>query len=379
MKFNFIDTLTKFERPAEDWRRLHAEGAQRWNVFAGYEWHKTYLQHFLNGSERDNARLAIVVACDGRKVQFICPLVCQQLYGVKVLNWIGDPVSQYGDIIFGGETEQAQLLQHALKFAVSKTGADIAVLRNVREDSAAGQTLKSMGSQILRKEIAPFIDLSGFKTLEEYLTATQRASRRKQHRRLWRRLAEQGSADFKILTAGPEAAKWTRQALGLKAKMLIEQGIVSRAFSDPKFPKFFEAISSESTQDIGFQISVLTLDEKLIAAEIGFKSFGAYVSHVGVYDLAYSRFAPGRLQIDRTVGASIAQGVHRYDFLAPDSEYKRVWCNKHVGVVDFGVPYTLAGRVFCNAAAAERFVVGSAKKGLPTSVLRYLARRALRK
>ena len=375
LKFKIVDTRAKFEGLSEDWRRLYASRVKSFNLFTGFDWHRAYLHHYLRSWDKDHNQLALVVGTRSGQLDFICPLIWRRQLGAKVLSFIGDPLSQYGDVIGAEDGCSTDIVHHALRFAVARLNADVVELRSVRRDGAAADALSSGRGYVLRKRKAPYIDLTHFSSLEDYQSKTQSAARRKQHRRLWRRLNEVGPAEFKVLTRGSEALQRTKEALCLKARMLSEQGIVSRAFADRRFPNFFEAIASDSGADLDFQISVLTCAENLVAAEIGFQSMGGYVSHVGVYDSAYRQFAPGRLQIERTIKSCIDRGLRRYDFLAPDSGYKRDWSTHHTDVTDYGLAYTALGHVYCRSIAFGGAFAETAKQTLPVPVMQFLAGR----
>lgn len=376
MKFDVIDTLTAFDELAGDWREVFAASTQCGNIFTSYEWHRAYLRHFWSNTGHSGSELAIVVGRQRGKAQVICPLIVEQQFGARVLRWIGDPVSQYGDAVVRDTKDQARMVSEALRFVARKKNADALVLGRLREDGAAADAIKLSRYEVLKSQTAPFTNLAGYASVDQYV-ASQTSNRRKQHRRLWRRLEDHAPVKFETLRPGDEAVKRTCQALSLKAQMLAESGTFSRAFADDRFSTFFKDLAANKDADFGFLMSVITCGDQLIAAEIGFESHKNYIAHVGVYNPEFRRFAPGRLQIEQTIKSCLESGVQRYDFLPPDSDYKRAWSTGSVNVIDVCVPLTSTGQILCSMLKAGAIVTETLKKKLPAPLMRYAARLAL--
>ena len=374
MKFEIIGSLTEFERLEDDWRNLFAGNDQRRNVFASFDWNRAVLNSCWPASSKGSYALTIVVGRRRGKAELICPLVLFNRFGIKELNWIGDPVSQYGDVIAKPGNSRPHLIDAALKFAARETAADAFILKRVRDDAAVAATLKLNDRIVMRRLRAPYIDLEQFNSADDFMASFSR-NRRKQHRRLWRRLEERGQVTFATLSPGPDAQLRTKQALDFKTRALKDQRTFSRAFSNPAFRSFFLDLASGKHAGTGFQISCVLSGDTLVAAEIGFKSFDAYMSHIGAYNPAFKKFAPGRLQIERTAQLCFEDGLKRYDFLAPDDEYKQAWSTKSVEVLDVGVPITKAGRVYCNLARVGGTAADTLKKVLPAQLIHIAARK----
>jgi len=372
MKFEIIDTLTKFNELESEWRKLFFNSDHNENIFASFDWHKAVLQSYQPLYKDGKYKLAIVVGRRSDKVELICPLVLVKSFGARILNWIGNPVSQYGDMIVRPGKAGADIIDEALKFVALETKADALVLERVQEMSAVVATLKRNSAMPLRQRKAPLLNLEDVKSADRYFAGLS-AARRKKHRRLWRRLCERGPAKFEILNPGPDALAWTRRALQLKKQNLIEQGTYSRAFSNSYFEPFFHALAEGKDANVGYQAGILTCNDKLIAAELGFRCNGAYIAHIGVYDPAYKKYAPGHLLMERMLRHSIEKGVKRYDFLAPQDEFKSAWQNESAKVIDFGLPLTKAGQLYCTILKMAHPTADMLKRTLPSSLMRVAA------
>jgi len=141
MKFEIVDTLTKFNELEDEWRNLFSNSDQKENIFASFHWHEAVLQTYEAHYNDGKCKLAIIIGRRRGKAELICPLVQVNSFGTRILNCIGNPVSQYGDVIAKPGKASSYLIGAALKFVARETKADALILERVQETSAVASAL----------------------------------------------------------------------------------------------------------------------------------------------------------------------------------------------------------------------------------------------
>ena len=91
--------------------------------------------------------LAIVTVRRKGRLVMLWPLVSERVAGLKVLRWMGEPVSQYGDVLCESGPDTASSCGTAWQFIATRLGADAIVLRKVRADAAVAPLFREIGLQ----------------------------------------------------------------------------------------------------------------------------------------------------------------------------------------------------------------------------------------
>ena len=105
--FSIIKTAKEFDGLKQEWNELfeaHGTGTQ---LFQTYNW----IWHWINQFDLAPRNMVILTGKIDDELVLVAPLILENKFGLKLLKWIGEPVSQYGDILI---KENAQNL-HWLK------------------------------------------------------------------------------------------------------------------------------------------------------------------------------------------------------------------------------------------------------------------------
>jgi len=73
------------------------------------------------------------------------PLVIVRHGRLSVVRWMGEPVSQYGDVLIEAAPDQAAVLMQSWRFLARELGAAAISLRKVRADANVAPLLASVG------------------------------------------------------------------------------------------------------------------------------------------------------------------------------------------------------------------------------------------
>lgn len=321
---------------ADRWRSLESVSVGSGGVFQSFDW----LRPMMNLTDRQPCVVALE---DARGPAVIAPFSLVSWGGLQVLEWLGEPMLAYGDLLARADVDVIESLGRGLAFLQQKgRRLDALHLRKVREDAAIAPFLRKMGAPCGSSR-SPHTDLREFPNFEAFLASRNKRSM-KGYRRRSRRLAEEGKLHFWVHRAGPEAQTLARKGLDLKLEWMRAQGRVSRTFSSAA--RLEALIAGVGEQATGACVSGLFLNERPLAIEIGYIQNSHYYSFMGAMDLDYSANSPGNLQIMETMRWCFNQGITVFDFLPPESDYKRSWATGDLGLSDYCFAFTPLGRLY---------------------------------
>lgn len=344
--FRLVTDLQGIRELEQDWRNLEGCMAGHPNPFLGFNWNLHWCEHFLSSEDgRANPTPCILVGKVADQVNMIWPLVLEQNFGMRTLKFMGAPVSQYGDILVEDTPDLATRLKSAWDYLCDELKPDAFHARKVRADSAIAALLQSQNAIAIEQTAAPYADLHELSGIQEYQTRFSKKFRRN-CRRQANRLHELGDVTFSVVEESDLASELTGQAIDMKMKWLREQGHIYSAFDDSRVKSFFQSVAADTERPSGVLVSVMSVNGRPAAMEIGISTHGHYAAHIGTFDSSYASLSVGTIQMTRTIEHLIEKGVSSYDLMAPASDYKRKWADASTGVADFVTPISTRGRMF---------------------------------
>ncbi len=348
--FDIVSDRAGFLALQEDWDALFEQSARSHQLFQSFNWLRHWCRHYVWADRVEAApRLCIVVGRTQGRVSMMWPLVRGPMFGMSRITWMGDPVSQYGDVLVEDGPHAPALLEAGWRHVRESLHGDAIVLRKVRDDGALAPLLRRLGVAVTDEERAPFADLTDSRSFQDYQTRFSKKLRRNR-RRQRNRLAEIGEIGFEILEDGEAARQAVGEAMGMKRRWLKDRGLIAPAFKDKRIDAFFADAVTTGAEGCGALVSVLRVADRPVAIEIGLLCKGRYVSHVGAFDLEHAKLSPGTLQMEETLRHCIEErGARCHDLLAPDGDYKASWADGAVGVRDYVATRTPMGRLYASA------------------------------
>ena len=342
--FEVVRSRAGFDALEPEWNALFDRAGRSQQLFQSFNWCWHWCNHYLDASNRRGPRLAIVTArIDGRLVM-IWPLVTQSMLATRIATFLGDPVSQYSDVIVEPGAGSQALLRAGHGFVEAQLRVHALIVRKVRADSAIAPLLARIGARETCREAAPFADLRRLAGVAEY-EARLPSKDYKNRRRHRRRLAEQGTISVEVLHGGEPAAALASAAVAMKRSWLKDRGLLSRAFSDTRMDAFFADAVGSTARPTHSRVGVLRLDGRPVALEIAFRCKDRVASHIKVYDPDWEKHSPGQLLTEDMIKDIFAEAPAIYDLLAPNAAYKLDWADTIEPVMDWAVPTTLLGRL----------------------------------
>ena len=338
-----IDTVEGLAALETDWNELFSRAGHSAQIFQQYNWCHHWARHFLPGQRQ--CRLAIVTGRENGRLVTLWPLVMTRRAGLSELSWLGRPVSQYGDVLIEAGPQRQALLRDGWRFITKALKPDFARLVKTRADSTVAPLLAELGARTTQTMSAPYLDL---KSEPSWVTFEARYGSKalRNRRRQFRRLEERGPVSFNQYSQGPQAAALAREAVLLKRAWLAAKGLVSPAITNDRTLEFFATVASDTAWPSGVRVFALSCGGEQAAIGIGFVCGDRIAVHIIVYALAYQKAAAGALLLERSMKASLEAGIGVYDMLAPGGGYKTEWTNDGVGVHDFALALSPAGRIY---------------------------------
>jgi CelD/BcsL family acetyltransferase involved in cellulose biosynthesis len=376
LDFNLITDRAAFDALELDWNELFERSGRPTQVFQTFNWNWHWANHYLSGAPGgiEGLKLSIVTGRRDGRLIMIWPLVSERVRGIRQIFWMGEPVSQYGDIIIDDVPDALDVMRAGWDFLSAHAKGDVVRLRRVRKDAAIAPLMDAIGARITDRQKAPYLDLASAPTYAKYEERyTSRA--RRNRRRLARRLEEQGTVAFERHYGGPEARALAMKALALKTEWLRQRGLVSHAISDARMARFFSDAAEGKDKSTNCIVSALKSDGEPAALEVSFTCKGRLALHVIVYSLKFEKSGAGVLLMEKSMSDGYLDGIGVYDMLAPGDNYKLDWADDSADVYDWVKPLSLAGFTYARLyLGLLRSRAKHAIEAMPESVRRLLTK-----
>lgn len=369
---DIVTSIEGFHALEDDWTRLVSRLDRPEHVFQTYAWNWHWCRHYLSATG-DGSRLAVVTGrLDGRLV-LVLPLVVERRAGLVQLCWMGDPVSQYGDILAAPEAAAPETLARAWAFAVGRSRADVANLRKVRAGSLAATMLRAVGAVVTAAEEAPWIDLTRSKDFAAFDAAVPAKGRRKNRRRHLRRLEERGPIEIETYAGTDDAASLADYAVCLKRAWLKDKDYISPAVVDDRFAAFFADVVHGRGKPTGAKVLTLRSAGEVAALDIVVDHAGARFLHVAVFCSKFEKCGVGGLLLEGAIECCYREGIRGFDLLAPKHDYKIDFTEEVMLVEDYAMALTWKGRAWLDGFLAFRRRLKSLVEGMPAPARRAIA------
>lgn len=356
-EFSIITTAEQFNALAQQWNDLFAAHGKGHQLFQTYNW----IWHWINQFEKTPRNLSILIGKIDNDLVLAAPMVITRPLGLKIIKWIGEPVSQYGDILMKVDVNNPLWLKEGFNYLNKSLKPDLFHMRKIRFDANITPLAEIYNATLLEETAAPYIEIRGDKDFTEFNKRYSQRSR-KSKRRHRRKLEEKGEVTFALYEESAEANRAANHAITLKRQWLKATKTMSPAFRGSVIDRFFDNASQPNDHPAGIRVSELCVENHPAALEIGVLVKDYYGAHLGAYDPAYIAHSPGSLQMQDTIAALINQGVKTIDLFAPADGYKLEWTEQTVPVYDFSYSTSIFGKLY------EHIYLLTLRPGLKLSV-----------
>jgi len=374
LRFEVVRDLAGLDAVKEAWKRLADRSAAPQQGFQAFAWLRSWAAAYAD----EGSELHVLLGYRRDELALIWPLGARRTLGSRVLEFLGEPLSQYHDVLIDTGADAGALLAAALR-RLESARYDILALRRVRADSKLARLLIEAGATVDRREVAPFIDFAGFANFaafERSLPSKARAGRR----RRMRRIQELGQIAFETCSSPARADELIETAMAFKRQWALKAGRYAPAAFDPRFGRCFRDAVRASEPNASLRVFAMLRDGRPIGVEISYAYKGRVFAHVLAPDPAYAKYGLGNALADAAIQAAFQQGYLTYDLLAPADSYKAAWTNAGVEVLDFSLTASRRGALLhVLALGPGRRLARAAVKRAPAALARFLLRRMQRR
>lgn len=338
--------MAAFDALEPEWEDLFARSAASHQLFQSFAWNRVWARHYIEcGPGGEKLSPAVITGRRNGRLVLVWPLVVWRASGLRHVTWMGEPASQYGDVLVErGPATEAEL-RRSWRYALDRLSPDVVTLRKVREDASVLPLMSAIGAHRTACHAAPYLDLecaASFRAYEQRYSTKARKNRR----RLMRRLVEKGTIGFVHVGHGPEAAKLTAKALELKRAWLDDRNVVASALRDNRILALFEEFVSVPRRGAAARVFALTRDGQPIAIMVAICHAGRLAGHVFAYDVRGEASGAGVLLLEDIVRHAFRERFSVLDLMAPADAYKLDWADAAVPVCDWAVALSLEGRIY---------------------------------
>lgn len=342
-RLSVISTSEQLRALQKDWQQLEQSNQIETNLFCSFDWCMAWSETYAGEDGSRQVRPQIVAGYDEEKLVFVLPLMLTRQLGINLLTWLTDPFGQYGDVLCEKGQNAKVWINAAVGLLSRLKGIDLIYLRHIREDSITAREAGELFFDARVPEEAPFLDLTQFKSEEEY-DARYTSVQRKRRKKIRKALEKFGLITFSRLAPGTDADEAMRLAIAEKNAWLAERGRMNRVLSCPQHLLFLKTLS-RNTGPVQLVLSELKAGDKPVSWEIGFrhgtKHYGYITSHLNnLTDLS-----PGRLHMDLSQRMCLADGMEKFDLMVPNDSHKDSWSSAKTMTNDVFLPVSLRGRI----------------------------------
>lgn len=366
LAFTLVRDRPAFDALEAEWNALFARSGRPHQVFQSFAWNWYWSRAFLDPVQARGAGcpIAVLVGRRAGRVVTLWPMTFERRKGFGELAWMGEPVSQYGDILVcDREPAPLDVMRQGWAHLIAELEPDLVRLRKVRADATIAPLLATVGSLHTSRLEAPYVDLTRAKDFAAYEERFPNRAKRNRRRQM-RRLGETGTVAFRHLDEGAEAARYAATGIEMKRRWLIDRGHVSPALADARMARFMTAAAAGGDRTCSTRVAVLTSGDEPAAIQIGFTAGNTRVMHIIAYDRKFEKMAAGVLHLEEAIRHAFVEKLDRLDLLAPKAEYKIEWADGSVPVIDHAIGLSLAGKAYA------RVYLGFVRGHLKTAIER---------
>ena len=129
-RFDVIRDLGALDAVKEAWNSLADRSGASQQGFQAFAWMRSWVAHYAD----ERLELHIVLGYRRGQLALIWPLGARKTLGVHILEFLGEPLCQYNDVLTDADATAGALLASALRY-LEELPYDVLALRRVRADS----------------------------------------------------------------------------------------------------------------------------------------------------------------------------------------------------------------------------------------------------
>ncbi len=342
--YELISTPGALSRLETDWEDLWRRVPEHY-LSQSFDWARISWE--LIAAPRGR-RLHCVVARDAGRVRLIWPFVAYRRGGWSVLRPLGSETIEYTQPLVDPSETAELLILEAWRLLCATSKCDVILLPHVHTESKLYRVVRDLsGLKLVYVVDAPCVNWTGIEEWQDYYKSISRKNRTNLNQRR-RRLAELGKVTFETITGVERCAPVIDWMLQHKRAWLQRTGKISEPLRSADYEAWLKASMSISSPVGSRRITVLKLDDRIIAARLSNVDQVRVEGFMATYDYDFARYSPGEILKEYCLRNAFAQRLC-FDFHGGNEPWKRIWSNRYHKDISYtyantawGGPYVLA-------------------------------------
>ena len=267
----------------------------------------------------------LVHVYNSEKTVAILPLGIQEIWGIKILQWLGGVNTDYmGPLIhpdFNYNLKSEDLWQ-TIKSRLPKYD----VIHFQKQPDWVVEFFKKIGLSYEFKQ-----DLKAYKTELpsewDTLYGSKSAKTRQTDRRKYRQLEKEDKVEFVVGESEDYKRDIIYSMFNHKRRRYRETGVWDMLAIE-EYRKFYEGLATLSSNKLKIHCSALNVGNVKAATHVGFIEGSTFYYLMPAYvGGQFKKYSPSHILLMELMQWSIANGLKFFDFTIGDDAYKKIWCN----------------------------------------------------
>lgn len=346
--YELIGTPEALLRLESDWEDLCRRVPEHY-VSQSFDWARVSWEVI---AARRGYRLHCVVARDTVKVRLVWPFVAYRRGAWSVLCPLGSETIEYTEPLVDPSERAELLILEAWRLLCATSKCDVILLPHVHTESKLYRVARDFsGLKLVYVVDAPCVNWTGVEEWQDYYKSVSRKSRTNLNRRR-QRLAELGKITFETITGAERCAPVIDWMLQHKRAWLQRTGEISKPLRSADYEAWLKASMSISSPFGSRRITVLKLDDRIIAARLSNVDQVRVEGFMTTYDYDFARYSPGEILKEYCLRNAFAQRL-RCDFHGGNEPWKRIWSNCYHKDISYAYANTAWGMTYVLAVKAR--------------------------
>ena len=344
-----LHTLDEIEALRDDWQDLERRAGDYYAYFQSFDWCANWCRVFEGDSETGDGQIVIACIYRDKLLVGLLPLVISRRpLGVRALCFLGEPLSQYGNILVDRNAITTDALGQIWEVFRGEVESDSIVLERFPSFSPLAKIVESKGCSAPRGQFSSHMDLTRYDGWEDFQASLTRSARKSRNRRR-KKLNALGVVEQRVESGRSEGFREIAEAaIQHKTEWLQETGRRMSEIADPNTLELLCRLPGDAEAASGALAFGLFLDGAPIAAEIGFAYGPHYYSYLGAFDWSLRDYSPGKVQLESALYWCFENGMAHYDFLGNPSSYKDDWSNRTLPLMNYSSSNSARGYLYAH-------------------------------
>ena len=355
-RYEIVNRVDRFLDLKDDWNALWEQVPDAY-FSQSFDWCRIAWEQIAAPRRR---RLHCVVAREHGRVVLIWPFVVWKQGLWSFAYPLGSETTEYTSPLVLDNALSGRRIEEGWDNFRRSSAVDVIFLPYVRADSRAHRILSQQ-----RPTVPPTlhrtwcVDTKAFDNWEHYFASLKR-SHRGDLRRTRRRLSDVGALSFEPAVNDSQCAAAIDWIVAQKQEWLVRKNRENQWLRNIEYRNFLVAMAQSRT--VGrLVISVLRLNEKIIAAALARVDKVRAECLNTVYDRAYGKYGPGQLLMEECVKWAFDHDL-LYDLRIGDEPYKGDWAANISDTSNFDFANSRWGIGYFRMKSAKRAIQAAVSK-----------------